>query len=59
MVKNLKRIGWNFHVDVNKLYAEAPECTFNGERVVMRIELHCWKQQQQQQQQQQQKKTNQ
>ena len=53
------RIGWNFHVDANKLYAEAPECTFNGERVVMRIELHCWKQQQQQQQQQQQKKTNQ
>ena len=31
----------NFHVDVNKSYTEAPECTFNGERIVVTIELHC------------------
>ena len=41
MVKNYKKNYLNFHVDVNKSYAEAPECTFNGERIVVTIELHC------------------
>ena len=41
MVKNYKKNYSNFHVDVNKSYAEAPECTFNGERIVATIELHC------------------